>query len=557
MGRRRKTAEEAVKDDPELARIVAQLQASGGGAEYFYEIRRRAPGVSGYFPIWKKKLPAADVVDVEEFCRTQGGPGYEYLVILKDAMLKTVLDKNDLPVQQRIEPLTVANPVTGGVPSMAGPRPEMRPEVDAMKAEAARLRAEAEAKADLARAKREHERIMRGIEAGELEDDRPPGRGGRPGQASAEWPFGPGVPFYVDAEGMARRMNGRGGPPGRDDRGDDRRDSMEMFMQFMATMNDSANRAADRQMQLLTAMMGRGDGFEKYLPMLLGNQMSPDKMMNFLGPAMTQAMQAGTAGMKSVLESAMDTNGAIQEALIKRMMDDGRDPDEVDKVKKWMDLGNDFLSRATKTVLGRDSIMKREVKIPLEDGKKPAALPPPSKSPDQVKAQAAKRAAEGDAARPAELAAPATASPAPAPAPNPAADLEAEAKAESERRVKAFLGIFEREMRIGSDPGPLFDPDGEAGRQFWDLFDLLPLPLRAAIEKGDMAGIYTAAQEYAGDVVERINAAMSDPTKGEARRDWSRRFWLQIAEANALDDTDDDDEEDDDEDDVEEERKAE
>ncbi|MGH9388138.1 MAG: hypothetical protein ACRD1Z_00875, partial [Vicinamibacteria bacterium] len=185
MGRPKKRKEN--EEDPELERIAQELQATGGGAEYFLEIRRRIPGQIGYFPIWKKKQAAADVVGVEDFCRTHGGPEYEYMVTLKDAALKTVY-RNGLPVVHRVEAVT-SPPAGSPLPSnFSAKNPAISAEIEGKRIEANRLRAEADAATDLARAKREHERAMKAIEAGQLEDDTTSrGRPGRP-EASQEWP---------------------------------------------------------------------------------------------------------------------------------------------------------------------------------------------------------------------------------------------------------------------------------------------------------------------------------------------------------------------------------
>lgn len=343
---------------------------------------------------------------------------------------------------------------------------------------------------------RDEKRIER-LEAGEDDDlDGPDPR----------WPLGKGVPFRVDEHGIVhpveRKPEGAG--------------MMEMFMAMQ-----------QQQTSLLVAMMNRpqDNTFKDLLPVMLSQQMRPGEVITMLA----DAQRSGTTGMKALMESQLELWGGMMARTIERMQEDGRPEDEIDKAVRWKDLITDGLSTVIQKSLGRDHLLNLQppgagkVPMPQKDGQA-KKLPPPSKSPEEVKLQAQKRAAEGDAGTAAPGAPSAAVPPAPAVPPGLAAARE---------RVGALCQIALHEMNSMSDPTyvaqRLFKdtPDADA------LYPQLPRPVRERIElvgtPEDAAAkpLFDVVSDWAREENVELQKAS---TESADRGAWIVEFWSTLAE---------------------------
>lgn len=548
--------------DPGLKAIVASLP-QGEGKEYCWRVRAVRPGQLGA-PYYGPTIPLSDqpadgIPELVKQIRADNPDFGEITVCLHDAVNTNiqVLDEKGHPIKSRHaapdRPLATAAARAGNVD----------PEIEDKKKALERDKQALDLRRERLRFEQEQKRID-DIEAGIVAPERGHGRGGPvDGEPDPRWPFGPGVPYKVVPVGDGRfmpvrldeeemledgpvggGMRGRFGGGFRDRmRGHGREDGLEGeqrgpsdFIRLMIANMDSqtkqAQAGAAAQAQIMTAMMQAmmqrqpdrppDNTVMQILPMLMtamtSNQLKPETILGLYGPMMAEMSKMSNMSMKSTLEM----HQAYTERMLDQLEENGRDPDEVDKFRKYADLIKDSLQGGVQLVTGRASILQPGKSVPIP-------LPAMAKQPQL---QAPKRPA---------LAPPATATapvvpPTPAAPPDPAAGAKqkaAEARVEAERRVRQFFEFAEVQMHASGDPAPfLGDPEtSPSSKNFWDAFDLLPLAVRGAIGAGDVQKIYAAARLYAAEVIDRIEAAFADPLTGQEARAWMESFWTSVAEA--------------------------
>jgi hypothetical protein len=212
------------------------------------------------------------------------------------------------------------------------------------------------------------------------------------------------------------------------------------------------------------------------------NGWSPKDMVSFIAPLMAEVTKITGDVNKIAMERMADSDAFWKEKLIEAAKLGGANEDEVERWKKILGLATETLKDATQLFF-RPSPQGSAPKV--AEKPKPAALP-----------QAAPEAAAA-AATPAE-----------------------QAKKVARERIEAFLIAHEQEMLVGSDPVAVAD-------KLYELYLLLPLPLRAKIESSETAAIYEALRGESAAIVDRILAAVAADTTGNFRK-FCEDFWAAI-----------------------------
>jgi hypothetical protein len=225
------------------------------------------------------------------------------------------------------------------------------------------------------------------------------------------------------------------------------------------------------------------------------NGWSPKDMVGFIAPLMAEVTKITGDVNKIAMERMADSDQFWKEKLIEAAKLGGANEDEVERWKKILGLATETLKDATQLFF-RPAPQGGAPKV--SEKAKPAALP--------------------------------QAGPAPAAA-NPAE----QAKNVARERIEAFLVAHEQEMLIGSDPVAVAD-------KLYELYLLLPLPLRAKIESSDTAAIYEALRGESAAIVDRILAAVAADTTGNLRK-FCEDFWAAIKTPDEDEEEEEEDEE--------------
>jgi hypothetical protein len=212
------------------------------------------------------------------------------------------------------------------------------------------------------------------------------------------------------------------------------------------------------------------------------NGWSPKDMVGFIAPLMAEVTKITGDVNKIAMERMADSDAFWKEKLIEAAKLGGANEDEVERWKKILGLATETLKDATQLFF-RPAPQGSAPKV--AEKPKPAALP--------------------------------QAGPAPAAA---AANPAEQAKKVARERIEAFLIAHEQEMLVGSDPVAVAD-------KLYELYLLLPLPLRAKIESSETAAIYEALRAESATIVDRILAAVAADATGNFRK-FCEDFWAAI-----------------------------
>jgi hypothetical protein len=231
------------------------------------------------------------------------------------------------------------------------------------------------------------------------------------------------------------------------------------------------------------------------------NGWSPKDMVGFIAPLMAEVTKITGDVNKIAMERMADSDAFWKEKLIEAAKLGGASEDEIDRWRKIMGLATETLKDATQLFFR-----------PAPQGSAPnvAEKPKPAALPQAGPAAAA--AAAAAAANPAE-----------------------QAKKVARERIEAFLVAHEQEMLVGSDPVAVAD-------KLYELYLLLPLPLRAKIESSETAAIYEALREHSAEIVDRILAAVAADATGNFRK-FCEDFWAAIKSPEEEEEEEEEDEE--------------
>jgi hypothetical protein len=479
----------------QLRDALSALKQSGTEGQFNYKVARRRPGES----LWKffqTQVPTDSVDDLRDYCYREGGDDFEYRVTLCDVQSRRAMVNGEPVPHVKIEAKRLPSDAVMSSANANGGHDELiksKEQELARRSKAAGLKArEIELRAEERRLEREEKMA------------------GRPRRMREEYEeeeqlFDDDGNEAVDQRRGPRRMPPRFfnpppsyPPPWERDRGRDDR-SHEMMMAMMNNQN-----------QVLIAMMNRpvekqDDGLlVKLLPLIMGNQLKPQDMMLM----MSESNKLQGEGMRTVMETSSEMQKSVITQIVKMMVSEGRPDDEIDKVKRIAGLVTDGLQDLTKTVLGRESILKpgQELKVPLLNKPQPQQ---PQNGPVQAKAAPAVRLpVPSHVAHPPVVEGEAAAPTTPVVAPDHVGEI-------IKQRVLAFVSIHEQEMKVGSDPAFVIE-------QMEELISSLPAELTEKLDRLPVADIYEELKKYQPEVVARILAVCSaDPKKME----WCEEFW--------------------------------
>jgi hypothetical protein len=482
----------------QLRDALSALKQSGAEGQFNYKVARRRPGES----LWKffmAQVPTESIDDLREFCHREGGDDFEYRVTLFDAHNRRAMVSGEPVPHVKIEAKRL--PTDSVVPGARTNDDELirsKEQELSRRAKAAALKArEIELKAEERRLEREEKmagRPRRFREDVEEEDQL----------------FDEDGNEVIDQRRGPRRMSPRffqQQPPypppwerGDRDRGRDDR-SHEMMMAMM-----------QNQTQVMIAAMNRpvekqDDGvLVKLLPLIMGNQLKPQDMMLMMSE--TNKLQG--EGMRTVMESASEMQKSVITQIVKMMVSEGRPDDEIDKVKRIASLVTDGLQDLTKTVLGRESILKpgQELKVPLLNRPQPQPPQPQNGTPKVRVAPVAQTPVPSHVAHPPVMEGEAPTQENPDVIPDRTEEIV-------KQRILAFVTIHEQEMKVGSDPAFVIE-------QMDELISSLPSDLTTKLDELSVADIYEELKKHQPEIVNRILAVCaSDPKKME----WCEEFW--------------------------------
>lgn len=476
----------------QLRDALSALKQSGAEGQFNYKVARRRPGES----LWKffmAQVPTESIDDLREFCHREGGDDFEYRVTLFDAHNRRAMVSGEPVPHVKIEAKRLpADSVGPGAKVNDDELIRSKEQELTRRAKAAGLKArEIELRAEERRLEREEKMA------------------GRPRRMREEFEeeeqlFDDDGNEVVDQRRGPRRMPPRFfnqpppyPPPWERDRGRDDR-SHEMMMAMMNNQN-----------QVLIAMMNRpvekqDDGLVKLLPLIMAGQLKPQDMMGM----MVEASKMQGEGMRTVMESASEMQKSVITQIVKMMVSEGRPDDEIDKVKRIAGLVTDGLQDLTKTVLGRESILKpgQELKVPLLNKPQPQQ---PQNGPPQAKvAPAVQPPVPSHVAHPPVMEGEAAAT-------TPAVVAVDHVEEIIKQRVLAFVSIHEQEMKVGSDPAFVIE-------QMEELISSLPAELTEKLDRLPVADIYEELKKYQPEVVARILAVCSADQK---KMEWCEEFW--------------------------------
>lgn len=455
-----------------LAELLGNL-AKAGASQYFFEIRRRCPGVMNHDKLWERwkyNLPAEDIDDIRDFCYSTGGNEWEYKLWLRDGSGEPVKQGSKKVGPFFLPQMSAPSAsLLGGNVEDAGLQ-ERQKELKRRKVEMDLQRAEVH----LERERRRLDKIMND-EDDDDDDD---------GQAN-QWGM---PPWMMQQYMMPPWMNPMMQGYGQQGQGQGQNQTVELAKAFapvltaVLTKGKEGNRDLDVFKVIVPLIAdGRNKGFE------------PKDMLGIVGPLMSEMAKSSNEASKFLMEKMVDSDQFWKEKLIEAAKLGGADDDEVKKWKSILGLATEAVQNATKVVFGRPSIIKRkgsdDIDVPVVGKAKVPGLPAPG---DKAK--------EGGSKVPE----------------NPAED----AKAVVDERVEAFLVAQEQEMLIGSDPVLMAE-------KLEELYMTLPLPLRHRVENGDTAATYDALGDFNALLVKRIlDAVNKDET--ETLKLWCERFWQEI-----------------------------
>lgn len=497
--------------DPELQSVLDALPKTDG-TRYTWRFRAEREGVPGLpfigEEVSKDSLPVEEVGKHVEKMRQEFGLVGDVVAYLHAGEKEPVRD-----AQGRAVRLLFKATAPAGVPALPTIRGgNIDPDIAESQRQLDREKAENRIREERIRVEQNKKRLD-ALEKGE----KPPG-----GEADdSRWPFGPGVPYkVVEVEpGVFAhvRMYDEDDGEGRfSRRRSERKDPMELFLAMMSQQQAAAQASADRNMQLLTALLTREDPSTKLLlgilPVLTGDKMKLPELM-----AMFQSMNKG---QEAAMKATMEFQSSMMEKTVDRLLDSDKPSGPVETAKEIMGLVKEGAETGVKAIFGRSSIINPDAaKAPPLPPKKqlpPKATVTPLPNPPQAQLPAQEAAKPLTAAEQAVLVAKA--------------------------RCAEILTLHEREMLVGSAPRLLLSTQEDADKLLAAI-DALPSEVQDALDAAEdfdegidirqelVAKIYDALKIYQPELVDGIFAHMADPAKGEARRKWSQFFWQEIVEA--------------------------
>lgn len=452
-------------DDHKLQEAIRALDRSGA-VKYLFNIRRRAPG-QHTFPFWRRNIPVDDVPDIGELCYAEGGGEYEYRIEVRDSNGKPC-GIPDAILPPIIQPAAV--PV-GSAPSV-----QLDPVTEALaqrQREITMQRQElllAQQEANLARERRRLEKMRDGREDEEDEEDAP------------RYPYNPYMMPPYGAPGM---MNPYMTPWWQQQQQQKPQQSdMAAFAQALATVMGPRREEKDSSIELLKLM----------IPLLAasGKGLEPKDMIGMFSPMVVEMSKASGEASRMVMQTLAESDATFREKMLDIIMSDpNREPDEIERMKRWLGFGTEAIREVTKTVIGRDTILspkKDKVEVPKIPGTpKTPGLPSPTDASDAPKGEEKK------------------------------VDPKEAAKAVVKQRIVAFVGGIEQESLIGSDVGAVVD-------QVEGLYLMLPGPLREKIEAASVGDAFEALREHAPEEVARILQSVAEDKDGNLRK-WYEEFF--------------------------------
>lgn len=484
-------------------RAAIETLDRAGVVQHFFSIRRCRPGEPSTV-FWKRKVPTADIEDLEGFCfnSPDGSPEFDYKVSLVDDKMRALKSPDGKEIPEYWIRAIEASSVTPKPWAFPGSAPASDPMIQEKKQMLQRKKEELALKREAAALAREERRLQKKLEEDpddeNGDDDYYAGNHrnnryhfGRPGENQYGYDSRGQLPMQPVGMGMTPWSGQRPGQPD------------PTMLILLEMIKSQGARSVDPTQQMMAMM-------QMLMPLIVGGKFDPADAFKMMGPMMASMATVSAEGQKLAMQGRAETDKMFMKKMLDMMEFGGADHDDLDRYRKIMGMVTDGIGSVAKVVMNRGAKPGDKVEVPRIGAKPPVGLPAP------------KPAATTDAGNTAV-----------ATAPEPPADPAAQAKEVVAQRVRVFLQSHEQEMLIGSDPSFIAEKLDE-------LYLSLPSALRNKIEKLDVAGVYDALREVDAVTVDRILAAVAKDESG-AMKIWATQFWDFVFHPETDEDGGDDD----------------